>query len=380
LKILFIAPAASIHTIRWVERAKGIGVETVVYAYDGAVADTIRPVVSRSEIERDGTKNPIFNLIREIRFLKEVIYTEKPDIIHLHWLFSPTALALSFIKDQKIIATPWGSDILYTNEKIHWGLKQKLIYKYTLRKIIKNIDYFTCDADHLKERLIDLGAREDDIEILYFGTDVKVFSPSKRSQPLRNQWNVKETDVTILSNRNFYPVYDVATLIKAFKIVHDLSPNTKLILGGTGSELENLKKLVTSLNLNSFVVFLGPLKDSEFQECVASADIYVSTSTSDGGLASSVAEAMASGLPVIVTEFGENAKWLDFNANGYAFQIGNDKQLAELIIDLVKRPSVRYKMGASGRDTIIHKLNSTSETIKLEKIYKALISNNAKKI
>ena len=42
-------------------------------------------------------------------------------------------------------------------------------------------------------------------------------------------------------------------------------------------------------------------------------DIYVSTSLSDGGLAASTAEAMACELPVIITNFGVNSKWISEN-------------------------------------------------------------------
>lgn len=374
MKILFIGPGSSIHTLRWVNRASRIGMETVLYPSDGAIPDTEMRVVTKATLGIPCTNKPLMNLISEIRFLRKLIEVEKPDIVHLHWLFSPTAFALSFIRRRKIVATAWGSDILYTNEKSHWNTKQKLIYKFSLKILIRNIDYFTCDADHLKERLIALGAKEQNIEIVYFGTNSEIFTPLKRSVSLREKWNMEIDSIAILSNRNFYPVYDVATLVHAFKIVHDQFPKTSLILGGSGTELDNLEKLVMKLDLNANVIFLGKLTDDELQVSVASSDIYVSTSTSDGGIASSVAEAMSSELPVIVTAFGENTKWLNGDRNGYSFEIGNFKQLAARIVSLVEHPDIRRKMGIAGRQTIIKKLNPIDETLKLKNIYIKLLN------
>jgi glycosyltransferase involved in cell wall biosynthesis len=377
MKILFVGPGSSIHMLRWIDRAESIGVDTVFYPSDGVIPGSKIRAITKPEFGIRFTGKPLFNLLFEVRFLRKLIKAEKPDIVHLHWLFSPTAFALSFIRRQKIVATPWGSDILYTNEKNEWNIRQKLIYKYSLKILIKNINYFTCDADHLKNRLIELGAREENIDIIYFGTNSEIFTPLKKSVAFREKWNFKSDSVSIISNRNFYPVYDVATLVNAFKIVLDQHPNTYLILGGSGSELDNLQKLVAKLDLETKVIFLGKLTDNELQVSVASSDIYVSTSTSDGGIASSVAEAMSSELPVIITEFGENTKWLDGNRNGYSFEIGNVKQLADRIIALVKHPDIRQKMGIAGRQKVVKELNPVNETLKLKKVYMKLITYTA---
>jgi L-malate glycosyltransferase len=377
MKILFVGPGSSIHMLRWIDRAESIGIDTLFYPSDGAIPNSKTRLVTKTHFGIRFTDRPLFNLMLEIKFLRKLIKAEKPDLVHLHWLFSPTAFALSLIGRQKIVATPWGSDILYTNEKSDWNIRQKLIYKYSLKVLIRNINFFTCDADHLKNRLIELGAEEQNIEIVYFGTNSEIFTPLKRSDAFREKCNLKSDSVAILSNRNFYPVYDVATLVNAFKIVHDQYPNTYLILGGSGTELDNLQKLVAKLDLEGKVIFLGKLTDDELQVSVASSDIYVSTSTSDGGIASSVAEAMSSKLPVIITEFGENTKWLNGDHNGYSFEIGNVEQLAERIIALVKHPYIRQKMGIAGRQTVIKELNPANETLKLKKVYMKLIASTA---
>jgi len=370
MKILLIAPGASFHTIRWMERLQDSGFEVVLYAQDNVIPAGKFKVVKKSWSDNGGIlKNPILNLFREYKALKNVIENELPDLIHLHWLFSPTAIALSFVRHKRIVGTPWGSDLLPTNEKSHWGRRQKLIYKISLKKIIRSIDHFTCDADHMKLRLIELGANPDSIEIVYFGTDSQIFSPQKRSHLLREKWGAISDDIVILSTRHFFPVYDIPTLIRAFCLVNRKFSNTFLVLGGGGDELENLKRQIADIGIEKRVRFLGHLENDEFVKSIASADIYVSTSTSDGGLASSVAEAMASQLPVVVTQFGENEKWINERNSGLSFPIGDSGVLAENLEKLILDPELRVSMGKAGRATVIEKLNPLAESLKLKDFY-----------
>lgn len=373
MKILFVAPGAALHATRWIDRAKEIDFEVVLFSQDGVTPLGDYKTITVNNLGMKQRNNPFLQLLEDIKALKIAIKSERPDFVHIHWFFSPIALALSFIKKVKIIGTPWGSDILYTNEKENWSLKQRVIYTYSIKKLVKRINYFTCDAEHLKARLIELGANKDRIDIIYFGTDSNLYTPENRSVDLRATWGLEKEDVAILSNRNLFKVYDIPTLVTAFKHVNDRYSNTFLLIGGSGPELTKLEKLVKSLGIQGRVRFLGKLDQGEFEKSVASADIYVSTSTSDGGLASSIAEAMASEIPVVITDFGENIDWLLENRNGLSFPVGDWEQLAEKIIFLLKNSDIREVMGKSARKTVSLKLDPKIEAEKLNRIYRTKI-------
>ena len=376
MKILFIAPGGSIHTLRWIERVEKSGFEVVLYAQDGIVPRADYTIYSKKFSTSKSGVESIFSLVSEILRLKKIIQSEKPDIVHLHWMFSPSALATSFLRGQTIVATPWGSDILPTNEKVDWTFKQRFIYVLSLKRLVRKIDYFTCDAEHLKTRLIALGAAKNRIEIIYFGTDNMKFNPANRSIGMRETWGLKKGDLAILSNRNFYPVYDIHTLIRAFSDLHQNYKNLFLVLGGSGPELNSLKVEIMRRSLVDSVIFLGRLEDEDFATSVASADIYVSTSTSDGGLASSVAEAMASGIPVVIADFGENSEWVDSDNHGSSFTAGDSKDLSKKIEILINDPALRHQIGFSARAKIIRDLNPLDENEKLIKFYLNTLSEN----
>ncbi len=98
-------------------------------------------------------------------------------------------------------------------------------------------------------------------------------------------------------------------------------------------------------------------------------DVYVSTSLSDAGLAASTAEAMACGLPVVITDFGDNRKWIEDGESGFIVPLKDPKALAEKIIYLLKNKDIRREFGMRNRKIIEEKNNYYREMEKMENSY-----------
>ena len=93
----------------------------------------------------------------------------------------------------------------------------------------------------------------------------------------------------------------------------------------------------------------------------------------DAGLAASTAEAMACGLPVIITEFGDNRKWVEDDVNGFVVPLKDLKTLAEKIIYLFENEDVRMEFGMTNKKIIEERNNYYKEMEKMENIYIELI-------
>jgi glycosyltransferase involved in cell wall biosynthesis len=105
--------------------------------------------------------------------------------------------------------------------------------------------------------------------------------------------------------------------------------------------------------------------------------VYVSTSRSDAGLAASTAEAMASGLPVVVTDSGENRVWVADGENGFIVPTQAPEMLAERILDLLRRPDVRARWGRANRQIIVERNDYVREMGRMEEIYRTLAGRAA---
>jgi glycosyltransferase involved in cell wall biosynthesis len=178
---------------------------------------------------------------------------------------------------------------------------------------------------------------------------------------------------SVISLRSFEPIYNIETLIKSIPLVLKEVLETKFIIAGKGSEEENLKKLAESLKVLESIRFVNWIPQDELPQYLRISDVYVSTSLSDGGISSSTAEAMSCGLPVVITDFGDNKKWVKNGESGFLIPLKDFKSLAEKIIYLLKNPEKGLELGINARKVIEEKNNYYKEMEKMENIYKELI-------
>jgi glycosyltransferase involved in cell wall biosynthesis len=156
------------------------------------------------------------------------------------------------------------------------------------------------------------------------------------------------------------------------------APETKFVIAGKGSEEKKLKELAKSLGVEDNVKFVGFIRNDELPQYLNTVDVYVSTSLSDAGIAASTAEAMACGLPVVITDVADNKKWVEDGVNGFLVPIKDPKSLAERIIYLLRNEDVRKRFGKINREIIEERNNYYKEMEKMEDIYKELIRRHEK--
>ncbi len=102
---------------------------------------------------------------------------------------------------------------------------------------------------------------------------------------------------------------NVDLLIKAFSEVR-ISENACLLIAGDGPARPDLTKLVERLKLSSAVRFLGLLKTDDLWAHMKTADVFISLSEFEG-MPNCVAEAVACGLPVILSDIPSHRAFLD---------------------------------------------------------------------
>jgi len=372
LTICFLGTAASIHTVKWAEffAEKGHNVHLISYInYRDKKSEKIfLHIIGKKIPFKLWHINAVINLPWALFQTKKIFKKIKPDIINAHYITSYGHLAV-FSGFKPLVVTAWGSDILVAP-------KESLIAKQTVKYVLKKADLITCDADHMKKAIIKLGASENKIEIINFGIDINRFLPGEKNLELAYRLGVSGFK-TIISLRSFEPGYNLETLLKSMVLVLKKYPAVKLIMVGGGSQEGFLKNLVSQLKIDDSVKFVGLVLNDDLPDCLRLADIYVSTSLSDGGIASSTAEAMACGLPVVITDTGDNKKWVKEGESGFVIPTKNPEILAEKINYLLENEEVCKKLGQNGRKIVMDKNNYYKEMAKMEEIYYQLAKSKA---
>ena len=354
MKICFLAASNSIHSHQWINFFSNLGHKII---WISLVPSTIKVT---DNIEYYEFTSGIFSSIFKVR---KLITKLNPDIVHIHYLGYYGLLGL-FSNAKCIVSTPWGSDIIEG--------KKSFLKRQILLRILNKTKLIICDAYHMRDELKKLNVPQNKINIIYFGVDTKKFVRKDRNLEILNKFNISN-EITIISLRSFEPVYDIKTLILAAKIILKQIPDVHFLLCGRGTLEKELKELVHSLSIDNSVHFTGFIDKQLLPSLLSSSDIYVSTSLSDAGLASSTGEAMSCETPVVISDSAENDQWINNKVNGFLFSTKNSEQLAEILIKLIKDEPLRKTVGKEGRNIIIKKYDYENEMNKVNDLYLKLI-------
>jgi glycosyltransferase involved in cell wall biosynthesis len=177
---------------------------------------------------------------------------------------------------------------------------------------------------------------------------------------------------TILSNRNLLPMYNVSLLIRAIPIVLKEEAETKFLIAGDGSEKEELKKEVKSLNIDESVEFVGWVPHEKMTNILAQTDIYVSTSLYDG-TSVSLLEAMASGAFPVVTDIPANREWIIDGENGFLVPKDKEEFLADRIIDAIRNKVLVEKSRVKNHLIVEEKALWTVNVKRIKDVYTNLL-------
>lgn len=364
MRLLYLANVASVHTLKWVNYFAHAGHEVHLVTW-----------------RRPGTPSGLLDSVRVHRIVcpphyvmrygallevMEIVRTTRPELVHAHYIAHfgiVGGLLARFTDSPPLVLTAWGSDILGSMDFV----KSRLI-----RMSVQQADCVTCDSPHLLPRLAALGAKADSVHIINFGVDTELFRPGGMSRDLVSELGLRPGPI-VISLRSLRPIYDVATLIGAVPLVLKEVPDAAFVIAGDGDQRQLLERQSVSLGVSENVRFVGMLPNDVLPDCLTSADVYVSTSLSDAGIAASTAEAMACGLPVVVTDFGDNGSWVRDGETGYLFPCGDSDRLAERLILLLRDAQLRERLGANGRREIVERNSYHCEMGKMERIYEELI-------
>jgi len=313
MKIFCIGAAISIHNKRWAEWFSGRGHEV------NFLSDT------PGEIEN--VRLYMVNLRNKLLFMPNVLRIRKiarriaPDVIVGHYVYG-YGLFAALAGVHPLVVSAWGSDVLIRPKE---SLPKRIAVSYVLRKA----DLVHTVANHLARECIKLGADPEN-------TITLPYTPNPEEFNLNIEPALKEKN-TVISTRALEPTYDVETLIRAAPAVVEKIQDVKFIITGSGPQKDSLEKLAKSLHINN-IKFVGGVKN--MPGMLASADVYVSTSLSDG-TSISLLEAMACGAFPVVTNIEANRPWIKNGESGFLVPIKNPETLAQKIVEALENEKLR---------------------------------------
>lgn len=132
--------------------------------------------------------------------------------------------------------------------------------------------------------------------------------------------------------------------------------------------VKNVKLFYSKYKDYPQIIFAGQVDN--IQNYLSASDIYISSSKSEG-LPNGVLEAMACGLPLLLSDIPQHMEIFSINASiGYSYQLGNIKDLSNKI-DLILNSNL-IEMGESSYKTLQENLTAEIMSKNYQKLYKQL--------
>ena len=294
----------------------------------------------------------------------QIIKKFKPDVLHAGWV-QLDGLVAALTDYKPILQMPWGSDIL-----IHPFRSEKVMQqtKYALEKA----SHIYCDCDEVKKTILKITKLDTEkISVFTFGVELEIFNIHRKDPKIINRIDYQNKRIIIMT-RTFNHLYGIHYFLMALPKIINAEPETRILLVGTGPLEDDLKDMVNSLDLNEYVHFIGQVPYDQLVYYLNSAEIYVSTSKSDG-TSMSLLEAMACRLPVVVSDVPANCEWVKDGINGYLVPRGKVNPISEKILTLLNDKSLAETMGSLNLSIAKERANSKNNFNNFDIIYQNLV-------
>ena len=164
---------------------------------------------------------------------------------------------------------------------------------------------------------------------------------------IRKELGLNLDDTICISAGDLVKRKNYAVAIKALGIIKDSSIH--YLICGSGQELENLKQLAIECEVENQVHFLGFRTD--VKELFLASDFFLFTSLQEG-LPRSLMEAMACGLPAIVSKVRGNVDLIEQKKGGYLCNPHDEQSFAEAIKSITFNKSSRLQMSKWNKERI----------------------------
>lgn len=149
----------------------------------------------------------------------------------------------------------------------------------------------------------------------------------------------------------------------AFRRALDLGVQAKLwVLGG--ADKENRSRLlytIADLGLEGRVEWVGAQPPERVAELLGESDVFLHASLSEG-ISNAILEAMASGLPVVVTDAGGTREAVRDGIDGFVVPCRDVEAMAEALVRLGRDPELRRRMGEAGRRRVLEEFTLDRQT------------------
>lgn len=309
----------------------------------------------------------IFHLVQAIIRLRSLTRREQVSVVYsvmegnniIAWL------AMRGVHTVKLI---WG--IRSSNDPFRW--KRELLH-FFCRLVSGSVPLLVANSKAGLAYIESKGYQCKRQIVVTNGIDIDEFQPNpKLGKQVRSEWGIAENEKLIGIVGRLKPKKDHATFLKAAALLANKREDVRFVCVGYGTikYRQELQELAKSLGLEKQVIWSG--ERSDMPSVYNALDAMVSSSSCGEGFSNVVGEAMACGIPCVVTDVGDSA-WIVGNT-GFVVPPKDPLSLFKALDKLLELSSEeRKKLGEAARKRIVEHFSLPVLVDRYEVLFKNFI-------
>lgn len=194
---------------------------------------------------------------------------------------------------------------------------------------------------------------------------------------IRHRYGLKQDYGVVVYTGRLSPEKGVENLCRSFVRALEMTPKAQLFLVGDGPSRSSLEVLAKSLGLDhGKIVFAGRVDAGGVANALRCSDIFALLSPSEG-FSCSLVEAMASGLPSVVSDITANRQLVESGVHGLLVSHESPDQIAGALSRLLADAALRQSMGSAARARAVQSYSTDNVIDLYERIFCAVLSRPA---
>jgi len=279
-------------------------------------------------------------------------------------------------KGEAIVTKKDNPKELNPNEKAM--LRFNSILRSYEKKLMNRSDALIAVSKYTVNELTNLyGINTEKIHVIYNGVDIQKFKPRPNKTELRHQFGLEPDKKIVLFVGRLYHRKGLEPLLRSIPPVLKEFSNVTFAISGKGfkEKEQSLRNLAKELKIENYVKFLGYVPDEKLPELYSASDIFVLPAIYEN-FPFAILEAQSTALPVISTNVGGIPEFLENGKNGFVIEPGNEPELTQKLLRLLKNADLAKKMGDLGRELILQNLSWKIITNQVIDLYHKLLGTS----
>ena len=273
--------------------------------------------------------------------LRSILWKYRPQIVQ-SFLFASNSL----VRFRGVC--PSGTKIIVSERcvdswKSGWQLKID-------RRLVDRMDKMTANSESVANFYHQqVGVPKERIKVIPNGVSIPTGEPVTN---LRSELNLPPDAKVVGFVGRLAPQKCLPDLLWAFQLLTNVMDNTYLVLIGEGPQRDELAEVAASLGCRSRLVFMGHRDDAG--ELMTQFDVFCLPSSFEG-MSNSLMEAMASGVPVVVSNIEPNLELVEHEESGLVFQQGQGPEIARAIVKVLEDNQLANRLANNASQKITQK-------------------------